>query len=124
MPGKFRGQECSYDAALGTVSRTEQASEQLFKRVLYNWFNLDVKEGGTIQRQHLLSFSDDLDMLNNCCVQAYDSKLLSMNAERSAVRANVSISMHISSKEIRSIAILRTCNTRMWQFCRIAVLVL
>jgi hypothetical protein len=32
---------------VGTVSRTEQASEQLFKRVLYNWFNLDVKEGGT-----------------------------------------------------------------------------
>ncbi len=46
-PGKFRGQECSYDAAVGTVSRTDQASAQLFKRVLYNWFNLDVKEGGT-----------------------------------------------------------------------------
>jgi hypothetical protein len=46
-PGKFRGQQCSYDAAAGIVSRTEQASEQLFKRVLYNWFDLDVKEGGT-----------------------------------------------------------------------------
>lgn len=45
--GKFRGQECSFDAPVGTVSRTAKPSEQLFKHVLYDWFNLDVKEGGT-----------------------------------------------------------------------------
>ena len=46
-PGRFRGQECSYDAAAGTASRTDKASEQTFKRVLNSWFTLDARIGGT-----------------------------------------------------------------------------
>jgi hypothetical protein len=39
--------ECSFDAPGTKVSRTAPASALLFKRVIYDWFALDVKEGGT-----------------------------------------------------------------------------
>jgi hypothetical protein len=39
--------ECSLDAPAAKISRTTPASEQAFKRVIYDWFALDVKEGGT-----------------------------------------------------------------------------
>jgi hypothetical protein len=39
--------ECSFDPPGTKVSKTAPASAQLFKRVIYDWFALDVKEGGT-----------------------------------------------------------------------------
>jgi hypothetical protein len=45
-PGGIQS-ECSFDPPGTKVSRTAPASAQLFKRVIYDWFALDVKEGGT-----------------------------------------------------------------------------
>jgi hypothetical protein len=39
--------ECSFDPPGIKVSRSASASAELFKRVIYDWFALDVKEGGT-----------------------------------------------------------------------------
>jgi hypothetical protein len=39
--------ECSFDPPGTKVSKSAPASAPLFKRVIYDWFALDVKEGGT-----------------------------------------------------------------------------
>jgi hypothetical protein len=39
--------ECSFDAPTATVSKTAPASEQLFKRVIYDWFAQFINGGTT-----------------------------------------------------------------------------